>query len=267
MEENKIIEQNTITKNAEDLGLVVPKNMGDYVNNTMAKYIEQGLVVPKDYNVQNAVIGSYLIIQQDDKLKNCDKTSIASSLIDMAVLGLNASKGQCYFVPYNNKLSLQPSYFGKIMAIKRIKGVIDVRADVIYKDTEYELLVDDYGNDDIVIKGACPLDKRTFDNIIGAWCRIILDKEVWGSDSYCCIMTLEQIHKSWNQGSMKGKSPAHVNFADEMCKKTVINRCCKNFVNSAKDQDILIETINRTTSSEYEEKPTITPSEAKVIDL
>ena len=145
MEENKIIEQNTITKNAEDLGLVVPKNMGDYVNNTMAKYIEQGLVVPKDYNVQNAVIGSYLIIQQDDKLKNCDKTSIASSLIDMAVLGLNASKGQCYFVPYNNKLSLQPSYFGKIMAIKRIKGVIDVRADVIYKDTEYELLVDEYG--------------------------------------------------------------------------------------------------------------------------
>ena len=62
-EENKEI----IEKKAEGMGLTVPKNIGDFVNNTMAKYIEQGLVVPKDYNVQNAVIGSCLIIQQDDK--------------------------------------------------------------------------------------------------------------------------------------------------------------------------------------------------------
>ena len=267
MEENKIIEQNTITKNAEDLGLVVPKNMGDYVNNTMAKYIEQGLVVPKDYNVQNAVIGSYLIIQQDDKLKNCDKTSIASSLIDMAVLGLNASKNQCYFVPYAGKLQLQSSYFGKITSIRRIKGVIDVRADVIYKGTDYELEVDDYGNDTIKILKSCPLEERSFENIIGAWAKVILDENIWGSKSYTCIMTLDQIHKAWNQGATKGKSPAHTNFTDEMCKKTVINRCCKGFVNSAKDQDIFIETLNRTISNEYEEEQTSFVKPNKVIDI
>ena len=55
-----------------------------------------------------------------------------------------------------------------------------------------------------------------------------------------------------------------------MCKKTVINRCCKAFVNSAKDQDLLVETINRTTANEYlDESPnaTIVVKEHKEIDV
>jgi recombination protein RecT len=267
----KVDKQELIKKEkvAEEMGLVVPKNMGDYVNNTMENYMKQGLVLPSDYNVQNAVISSYLIIKQDEKFNKCTKDSIASALVDMATMGLNASKHQCYFVPYSGQLQLSPSYFGKIMAIKRIKGVIDVRADVLYKNTEYELLVDEYGNDDIKINKACPLEERTFENLIGAWCRILLNKEVWGSDSYVTIMTLDQIKKSWNQGAMKGQSPAHKNFQDEMMKKSVINRCCKNFVNSAKDNDILIETLNRTTENDYldeNDRPFVI-KEDKVIDL
>lgn len=253
-------------KTAEELGLVVPKNMADKVNNTMAKYMEQGLVLPKDYNVQNAVISSFLIIKQNDKLMNCTKDSIAGALIDMATMGLNASKNQCYFVPYNGQLQLQPSYFGKITVIKRIKGVVDVIADVIYKDTEYDLICDEYGNDEVKIIKPCPLDKRNFDNIVGAWAKIILEENVWGRKTHSCVMTIDQIHKSWNQGATKGKSPAHINFADEMCKKSVINRCCKNFVNSAKDQDIIIETFNRTTANEYEFVGNA-PTNVEVIDV
>lgn len=284
MEENKIeelkaekLDSTELKKNeivdkeqqAEQLGLVVPKNMGDFVNNTITKYMDQGLVLPADYNVQNAVISSYLIIKQDPKLNTCTKDSIASSLIDMATMGLNASKKQCYFIPYNGQLQLSPSYFGKIMAIKRIKGVIDVRSDVIYKGTEYDLEVDSFGNDNIIIKKACPLEERKFENLIGAWCKIILDESVWGSKSYCCVMTMEQIEKSWNQGSMKGNSPAHKNFKDEMMKKSVINRCCKNFVNSAKDNDILISAINRTTENDYldENDNVISIKQEEVIDV
>lgn len=239
-------------KIAQEMGLTIPKNMGDYINNTMQKYIERGLTLPSDYNVNNAVVSSFLIIKQDPKLANCTQDSIASALLDMATLGLNASKKQVYFIPYNNELKATPSYFGKIMAIKRIKGVIDVRADVIYKETQYELYNDEYGNDEIKIVKPCPLDKRNNEDIIGAWARIILDENVWGSKSYVCIMTLDQIKKSWGQGATKGNSPAHKNFADEMCKKSVINRCCKNFVNSAKDNDVLISTLNKTMEEEYD---------------
>lgn len=248
------MKNNEISKEvlAQEMGLTVPKNVGDYINNTMQKYMERGLTLPSDYNVNNAVISSYLIIKQDPKLANCTQDSVASALLDMATMGLNASKKQVYFIPYNNELKASPSYFGKIMAIKRIKGVVDVRADVIYKETSYELYNDEYGNDEIKITKPCPLDKRNTDDIVGAWARIILDESVWGTKSYVCIMTLDQIKKSWGQGATKGNSPAHKNFADEMCKKSVINRCCKNFVNSAKDNDVLIETINRVTEQEYE---------------
>ena len=258
---NNIIEKEKI---AEENGLIVPKNMGDLVNNTMNKYMERGLVLPKDYNVQNAVISSYLLIKQDPKLSSCKPESIASALIDMATMGLNATKKQVYFIPYGNELKANPSYFGKIMAIKRIKGVIDVRSDVIYKDTQYELFNDEFGNDDIKIIKPCPLESRNNDNLVGAWARIILDKEIWGSESYVCIMTLEQIKKSWCQGAAKGKSMAHVNFAEEMCKKSVINRCCKYFVNSAKDNDILIETLNRTIEDDYKLEPTIEKKEETI---
>lgn len=247
--ENEIVKEkkNEIVDNKIEV-----KNIGEYVNNVMDKYISQGLVLPSDYNVQNAVISSYLIIQQDDKLNSCTKSSIMSALVDMATLGLNASKTQCYFIPYSNELQCQPSYFGKMMAIKRIKGVIDVRSDVIYKGTDYELIPDEFGNEEIKINKICPLEERSFENIVGAWAKVILDEKVWGAKTYSCIMTMDQIKKSWNQGPMKGQSPAHKNFTDEMCKKTVVNRCCKNFVNSSKDQDILIETLNRTIANEYE---------------
>ena len=258
---NSIVEKEKL---AEENGLIVPKNMGDLVNNTMNKYMERGLVLPKDYNVQNAVISSYLQIKQDPKLSSCKPESIASALIDMATMGLNATKKQVYFIPYGNELKANPSYFGKILAIKRIRGVIDVRSDVIYKDTQYELFNDEYGNDDIKIIKPCPLESRNNDNLVGAWARIILDKEIWGSESYVCVMTLEQIKKSWGQGSAKGKSLAHINFAEEMCKKSVINRCCKYFVNSAKDNDILIETLNRTIEDDYKIEPTIEKPEQTI---
>lgn len=260
MEEKKIID--TTTKNevvkskeevASEMGLVLPKNMADQINNTLAKYVNQGLVFPQDYNYQNAIISAYLMIEQDPKLKACSTTSKASALIKMATLGLSISKQQCYPIPYNGELTIQPSYFGKIAAVKRIKGVKDVVSDVLYKGTEYELRVDEFGNDEIKIIKPCPLEERTFENIIGAWAKVILDESIWSKKTYTSVMTMTQIEKAWNQGQMKGKSPAHVNFKDEMCKKSVINRCCKNFVNSARDNDIFIQTLNETIRDDYED--------------
>ena len=39
----------------------------------------------------------------------------------------------------------------------------------------------------------------------------------------------------------------------EMAKRSAINRCIKNFINTRDDQDILIDTLNRVTSYEYSE--------------
>ena len=52
-----------------------------------------------------------------------------------------------------------------------------------------------------------------------------------------------------------------------MAKKTVINRACKNYINSSKDSDILIDAFNRTTSNEYEENTATIEKENKTIDI
>lgn len=238
----------------EKQGLIMPKNITDKVYNTLEVYQQQGTVAfPQNYSVGNALKAAYLIYQGDSKLQACEPSSVANALLDMCISGLNPSKNQCYFIPMGNKCTLLTSYMGKQTMVKRIKGVIDVRADVIYKGTQYELPLDEYGNDDIKITAACPLEERKNDNIIGAWARIIFDEKVWGVKTYSCIMTLEQIQNAWSMGSSYGKSKAHQKFTDEMAKKSAINRCIKNFINTRDDQDILIDTINRVTANEYQE--------------
>lgn len=267
------MEKNT-TKNKMEIsvqelqkqGLVMPKNITDTVFNTLSVYQSQGTVnFPANYSVGNALKAAWLIYQQDPKLQACDTNSVANALLDMCIGGLNPSKSQCYFVPMGNKCTLMTSYFGKQTMVKRIKGVKDVRADVIYRDTKYELIVDVFGNDDIQITEPCPLDKRKNENIIGAWARIILDPEIFGTDSFVTIMTLEDIQNAFNMGNAKGASKAHKSFLNEMAKKTAINRCIKNFVNTRDDQDIIIDVLNRTTSAEY--KDDYADVQTKVVDV
>ena len=52
---------------------------------------------------------------------------------------------------------------------------------------------------------------------------------------------MDQIRKAWNQGAMKGNSPAHKNFPDQMAMKTVINRACKMYANTSDDSDVFEE--------------------------
>lgn len=267
MEKNTTKNQMEISvQQLQQQGLVMPKNITDKVFNTLSVYQSQGSVnFPQNYSVGNALKSAWLIYQQDAKLQACDPNSVANALLDMCIGGLNPSKSQCYFVPMGNKCTLMTSYFGKQTMVKRIKGVKDVRADVIYRDTKYELIVDVFGNDDIQITEPCPLDKRKNENIIGAWARIILDPEIFGTDSFVTIMTLEDIQNAFNMGNAKGASKAHKSFLNEMAKKTAINRCIKNFVNTRDDQDIIIDVLNRTTNAEY--KDDYADVQSKVVDV
>lgn len=234
-------------------GIIIPRNITDTIFNSLSIYEQQGSInVPLNYSVGNALKSSWLKFQGDPKLLACEPSTIANALLDMAIMGLNPSKNQCYFVPMGNKCTLMPSYFGRQTMVKRIKGVVDVRADVIYKDTGYELSLDEFGNDEITITTPCPLEKRCAANIIGAWARIILDEKVWGTSSFVAVLTIEEIRNAFNMGNAKGNSPAHKNFLGEMAKRSAINRCIKNFINTRDDQDILVEVISRTSSDEYE---------------
>lgn len=216
-----------------------------------------GLSFPDNYSVANALNSAYLIIQdmtvkrkkgnecvEERVLDFCTKQSIASSLLDMAVQALNPVKKQCYFVAFGDKLTLMRSYQGTMAVAKRV-GATDIRAEVIYEGDVFRYHIEN---------GYKVIDEHTQDfknidneKIVGAYA--IVDYPNF--TPYVEVMNINQIKKAWSKGKadLSKANDVHNEFADQMAKKTVINRACKNFINSS-DDGYLMETFDRTADNE-----------------
>lgn len=216
-----------------------------------------GLAFPENYSVSNALNSAYLMLQdmtvkrkrgndwvEEKVLDVCTKQSIASSLMDMTVQALNPMKKQCYFVVFGSKLTLMRSYQGT-MAVARRVGATDIRAEVIYEGDTFKYHIENgYKVIDEHIQ-----DFKNIDNekIAGAYA--IVDHPNF--TPYVEIMNIAQIKKAWAKGKadLSKANDVHNEFADQMAKKTVINRACKNFINSS-DDAYLMEAFDKTTNNE-----------------
>lgn len=222
------------------------------------------LTFPQNYNYGNAIKSAYLILSETkDKsgkpvLQTCSQASIANALLDMTIQGLSPAKKQCYFIPYGNQLQLSKSYLGNIAATKRLKGVKNVYANCIYEKDEFSYTIDLETGLKKITKHQQSFENIDLNKIKGAYAVVVMED----GNNYVEVMNINQIKNAWNMGAAKGGSKAHTNFSDEMAKKTVINRACKNFVNTSDDSDILIESINRT--NEYREEDIIENVQAEV---
>lgn len=197
-----------------------------------------GLTLPKDYSAGNSLQAAWLIILETKNLDKkpvldvCTKESIANALFKMTVMGLNPMKKQCSFIAYGNVLTCQREYQGSIALAKRY-GLKSVKANVILKGDEFEFETNGETGRKKIIKHTQTIGSLDGD-ILGAYA--ITDLGDGQIDTE--IMTMAQIRKAWEQGPTKGNSPAHKNFPDQMCCKTVINRAVKTIINSSDDADL-----------------------------
>jgi len=209
----------------------------------------QGLVLPQNYAMGNALRSAWLILQEQD-LSKCTQPSIANALLDMVIQGLSPVKKQCYFITYGNKLVCMRSYFGAMAMAKEKGGAKEVYAEVVYKDDRFSYEI---------VKGnkINPKHEQKPDNIGGpieyAYCVIEYEDD---RPDYLEVMTMEQIHKSWKKSKMSpdSETSTHKQFPDQMCKRTVINRACKVLINSSSDDDLFLKSFNRgdDISAEYQ---------------
>ena len=228
-------------KKDEVVKAITDKTIADKVYNKIIGLENQGgLNLPQNYSTGNALKSAWLTFQDRPDLMKCTEISKANALLDMVIQGLSPAKGQCYFIPFGNKVKMQRSYLGSISAAKRIAGVKDIHAQAIYEGDELDYVI----KDGIIEIGE---QRQQFTNInsgkvIGAYAVVHLtDGRKIGT-----IMTMKQIEAAWAMGATKGKSPAHTKFADQMAIKTVINRAVKHFLNTSDDSDIVVESINKT---------------------
>lgn len=196
-----------------------------------------GLIMPKNYSAANQIKAAWFALQEctdrsgHPALEVCTKSSIANALLDMVVQGLSASKKQGYFIVYGNKLEFQRSYFGTVALAKAVGMQGNPVANVVYEGDDFAYCIDTETGLTKIIKHEQKFDNIDTDKIKGAYAIVTMPD----GQKQVTVMTMQQIKAAWGQGATKGNSPAHKNFSDEMCKKTVIGRACKMIINSSDD--------------------------------
>ena len=232
MAENKNTQVATADKQA---AAVINNAFIDSLTRQLNEKCKYGLSFPEDYNVANALMGAYLILKEtEDKnhkpiLESCSQASIANSLMDMATLGLSVQRRQGYFIAYGGKCQFQRSYFGNITIARRF-GLKDIHAEVIYEGDNFVYHIED-GNK-ILDKHEQSITNIDNDKIVGAYAVVIMQD----GTKMLEVMNMKQIKQSWQQGyGYKEGSGTHSKFADQMAKKTVINRALKQIINTHGD--------------------------------
>ena len=227
-------------------------NVTDQVNQYISGEKDNGLILPADYSLNNALKAAWFKLREtEDKYHHpvsdkryVDQNSIVFALMDMAVQGLSPAKNQCYFIVRGGKVQLQRSYFGTVAVLKRLDSVKDIDAQVVHEGDEFEIGADEAGH--LVVKKFVPKFENLDKPLIGAFAFIALTD---GRVAYT-VMTKKQIKTSWEQSSQHDNKVQR-NFSDEMAKRTVINRAAKMIINTSSDSDLLAGSINRTTKNEY----------------
>lgn len=215
--------------------LIVNNAFIDSLSAQLQEKCKYGMSFPEDYNLANSLMGAYLTLKETtDKngkplLETCSQISIANSLMDMATLGLSVQKKQGYFIAYGGKCQFQRSYFGNITIARRF-GLKDIHAEVIYEGDNFVYHIED-GNK-VLDKHEQSIMNIDNDKIIGAYAVVIMQD----GTKMLEVMNMKQIKQSWQQGyGYKEGSGTHSKFADQMAKKTVINRALKQIINTHGD--------------------------------
>lgn len=216
------------------------KEMQDTTVNAVMKQVEElqqtgGLVLPKDYNVGNALKSAWIYLQtietrtKQKAIDVCTKLSICNCLLEMVIRGQHPKK-HCYFIACGNSLEYWERYTGKLLRAKRDTNIQEVVAQVIYEGDNFVYGVDKNGYYQL-IKHETAIENINPDKIKAAYA-VVIYKD---GNKHLEVMTMDQIRKSWQQGAARGASGAHQNFTDQMYKKTVIARACKIELDSATD--------------------------------
>lgn len=248
MEEKKETTSKEVALKNDIASAISNKTISDSILANFDKLVSQGqLVFPKGYNVGNQLKLMYTNLVQKEQLNGVTTISIGQALTEATIQGLEIDKNQLYFIKFGNKLQMFRSYFGDVAVAKRTGLVTDIRARVIYQGDEYELDVNEDGEE--YISGHKTRLENKDNEIIGAYAWAELPN---GKRTYC-IMTIKEIKTSWRK-SRAGQG-VHNDYPQEMAKRTVIRRLVKNIFNTSlslsTEQEILINSYNRTTEEEY----------------
>lgn len=215
----------------QNASLIVNNAFIDGLCSQLAEKESFGLTFPKDYNYKNELMGAYLVLKETTDankkpvLESCSQTSIANCLMDMVTMGLSIQKKQCYPVAYGGKLQCQVSVYGNTCIARRY-GLAKIPAMVIYEGDEFKYHIED--GEIIIDSHVQDFMNIDTDKIKGAYAVAIMED----GSKHVELMNMSMIKKAWAQGFgyRENGNGTHQKFTDQMCLKTVKNRCLKYII-------------------------------------
>ncbi len=243
------------------------------VNAYIKQKESEGLIIPPDYSVTNALATAklHLLSLSDDKgeliVDQCEIPSVVNSLTTMVISGYNVAKKHCAFVKYGKQLVCQPEYFGLLMVAKRDAGVVDVNAQCVYAGDKFTYQVDTETGRMKLVEHVPSLENQDINKIKGAYAIVKFTDGTTKME----VMTMAQIQAAWNMGAAKGNSKMHKNFTDQAVKKTVMSRAVKIEINSSDDSEIMPDDLplqtRETKKAEASNKKEISTEDVEYEDL
>lgn len=185
---------------------------------------EKASALPADFNQARFVTNAVALLNENENLAKFAKqngtSQIVAGLVRGAVDGLDFAHKEAYLVPFGNQLNFMPSYKGARKMAKKyaLRPVKDIYADIVREGDNFECGVKDG-------KPYLNFTPNPFSSkpVIGAFAVVIYEDE---SIQYE-IMNMDDLEACKN-ASRSSNSPAWKKFTNEMYKKSVLHRLCKN---------------------------------------
>ena len=181
----------------------------------------QVAALPKNFNKQRFLQNCMTVLQDGTAdFSNCDAKTVVRTLMKGAFLNLDFFNGECYAIPYGNKVQFQTDYKGEIKLAKMYatNPIKDIYAKLVREGDEFT---------EEIINGQQTVSFRpkafSDGEIIGAFA-VCLYKD--GSMIYD-TMSKTEIDHTRNAFSKAANSKAWKESYGEMAKKTVLRRLCK----------------------------------------
>lgn len=126
-------------------------------------------------------------IQSNKQLEQCERFTIYSSFIELAVSGVSLNEGESYIIPYGKKAQFQIGYKGRVKQMQEIPGFSYVNMpQVVYTNDEFDY---ELGEEPRVLKHK-PARKRQPDDELEFVYMVI---ETTGDAKKTFVMTREQV--------------------------------------------------------------------------
>jgi recombination protein RecT len=175
--------------------------------------------LPDGFNKERFVQNSLALLNDTPKLAKFPKPQIISGLMKGAYLGVDFFNKEAYLIPYGTQLNFQLDYKGakKIAKQHSVRPIKEIYAEVVRDGDIFSIDVDN-GDRHVVFK------PQPFSNkeVVGAFAVAVYEDGGILTD----MMSKEELENTRKHSKSADYGP-WVDFTNEMYKKTVLKRLCK----------------------------------------